>query len=466
MRPLPADESAAAAALDYHHATKHRLDGYAPGPGFLDWDSQPDPFRRWPGAPAFELPLIEGTGRVSYEDLYRPQPEIAPLDERSLSLFLELALGLSAWKRLGPDRWALRNNPSSGNLHPTEGYVLLWRRLSEAIAPGLYHYEPYEHVLERRARLPDAQAQAFAAAHPAAFGVLAFSSIVWREEWKYGARAYRYCQLDAGHALGAARYAAATLGWALHIDPRPGDQQLARCIGLDRREDFAGAEPEQPELLALFGAGEPTAPDWSALAGALTEWRGSASRLSSERVEWPQIAQVLAAVAKPDQPQAGTWSAPASGAPLSPVKNSPDAATLIRSRRSAQRMDAKTGIGGDAFRRMMARTLPAAGTLPFDAFPYAPAIDLAIFVHDVEGLAPGLYALLRAAERGQSLLRSLRHAGFEGAAMESTGLPLYRLRAPEDSASACIRIELSSGHRGTGRVRACDAGRYGPRARR
>jgi SagB-type dehydrogenase family enzyme len=167
---------------------------------------------------------------------YRAAP-----DARSLGLLLELALGLSAWKRLGPDRWALRNNPSSGNLHPTEGYLLLWRQVSEAIPPGRYHYAPHEHALERRARLPEAQAGALARAHPATFGALAFSSIVWREEWKYGARAYRYCQLDVGHALGAARYAAAALGWTLCVDPCPGDRTLAALLGLRLRRREAGS---------------------------------------------------------------------------------------------------------------------------------------------------------------------------------------------------------------------------------
>ena len=30
---------------DYHTRTKHRLDRYAAGPDFLDWEQQPDPFR-------------------------------------------------------------------------------------------------------------------------------------------------------------------------------------------------------------------------------------------------------------------------------------------------------------------------------------------------------------------------------------------------------------------------------------
>jgi len=43
------------------------------------------------------------------------------------------------------------------------------------------------------------------------------TSIHWREAWKYGQRAYRYCQHDAGHAIGAISIAAAGLGWQARI---------------------------------------------------------------------------------------------------------------------------------------------------------------------------------------------------------------------------------------------------------
>ena len=47
-------------------------------------------------------------------------------------------MGLSAWKAYGGNRWALRCNPSSGNLHPTEGYLLLGPvAISLAAALGL-----------------------------------------------------------------------------------------------------------------------------------------------------------------------------------------------------------------------------------------------------------------------------------------------------------------------------------------
>ena len=48
-----------------------------------------------------------------------------PVNLRTLSRLLEYALALPAWKQAGGRRWALRVNPPSGNLHPTEGQVLI-----------------------------------------------------------------------------------------------------------------------------------------------------------------------------------------------------------------------------------------------------------------------------------------------------------------------------------------------------
>jgi len=55
-------------------------------------------------------------------------------------------MGLSAWKAYRETRWALRVNPSSGNLHPTEAYLVHDGRI--------FHYAPREHAVEERAVMP------------------------------------------------------------------------------------------------------------------------------------------------------------------------------------------------------------------------------------------------------------------------------------------------------------------------
>ena len=144
--------------MRYHERTKHHLNRFAPGPGQLDWANQPDPFRRYAGAPLARLPILgpdEEPVSPDYESLYArgAVPGVA-LSVRSLSRLLEYALALSAWKQAGGTRWALRANPSSGNLHPTEGYLVAGPVTDLSDEAAVYHYAPHEHALERRAPLP------------------------------------------------------------------------------------------------------------------------------------------------------------------------------------------------------------------------------------------------------------------------------------------------------------------------
>jgi len=44
------------AVLNYHNRTKHRLERYANGPESIDWEDQPDQFRRYSGCEIVTLP--------------------------------------------------------------------------------------------------------------------------------------------------------------------------------------------------------------------------------------------------------------------------------------------------------------------------------------------------------------------------------------------------------------------------
>ena len=459
------DTSSLQAVRAYHRASKHHTEVYAPGPAFLDWDAQPEPFRLYVGAPTHPLPLVSGAGACSVDALYSAEmrtPQV--LDAHSLGLFFELTLGLSAWKSNGVERWALRNNPSSGNLHPTEGYLLLWRAVSPELPPGLYHYAPHEHALERRAILPEGVAARLCTAHAGRFGALGLSSVIWREAWKYGARAYRYCQLDVGHALAAARFSARVLGWSLHASSTPDDATLAACLGLDRHQDFVAGEEEHADLVALLGEAAPqdaqadsAAPElpWHDIAQALTDWTGAANQLSDEHIEWPQISRLLPALHKD---AATPMPMPAYAPPhvreteekQDEAGDMDDACTLIRQRRSAQRMDGESSLSRRDFERMLSRTLASAGKPPFDALPYPSAIQLLLFVHAVDDLAPGIYALIRTADEGEAFRRACTGDVLEWAPLPNAALPLSRLYAPLDLRSPAAQLSCRQGIAGRG----------------
>lgn len=374
----------------YHARTKHRFAAYAEGPGQLDWDAQPAPFRHYPGAPAYRLPLAAGRFERPYARLGEAAASPVAADAESLGALLELAFGISAWKSWGPNRWALRCNPSSGNLHPVEAYVLSGQL--PGIADGLHHYDPEEHALEGRALGP--------AGDGGPWLLVGLSSVMWREAWKYGERAFRYCQLDIGHAIGSLTYAAALLGWEVEtrvINP----ETLGHCLGLDRPDDFppsryAFTELEEPEiLLALRGPGLSPPPAAATLASWLddADWRGKPSRIDpSPGYRWPAIDQAAAAsrdpAAAPEAP--GFANLP----PLPPHPTTAGSVALIRQRRSAQRFDPRQTLPRLAFYRMLDALLPRRQA-PWTAQSTASRIHLLLFVLRVDGLPSGLYLLPR-----------------------------------------------------------------------
>ena len=418
------------AVLRYHEQTKHHFFRYAPGPGGLDWANQPDPFRRYAGAPLIRLPLLAGDDSPPYENLYRPGAIAArPLAIGTLSRFLEYALAVSAWKQAGGVRWALRSNPSSGNLHPTEGYLLIGALPGLAPFPALYHYAAREHALEQRAEMaPAAFASLMQPFPPGAF-LLGLASVNWREAWKYGERAFRYCQHDAGHAIGAARIAACTLGWRMLVLDGASDETVAALLGLDREADFHGAEREHPDCLAVvWPGGQPLRLSSSlTLSESLVQrWSGKANRLSADDpVQWPLLAQVEAASWKP------STAAVAADVKTEPAVDSaeggPTAGQIIRQRRSALAFDGSTSIPAARFFTMLARVMPR--DMPFDVLTWRPAIHLAIFVHRVDGLAPGLYMLARDPAKSGAL-RAATHPHYAWTPPPGCpeGLPLYLLQ--------------------------------------
>jgi SagB-type dehydrogenase family enzyme len=388
----------------YHQRSKHHPRRYAPGPGGLDWASQPDPFRRFAGAPRVEPPLLAGETAARWDALFTPGGVPArrfALD--TLGPLLQLSLGLAAWKSQGGSRWALRCNPSSGNLHPTEAYLICPDL--PGLAAGVYHYRPDDHSLERRAAAPLAWSGGV---------LLALTGIHWREAWKYGMRAFRYCQHDCGHALAAIAYAAAALGWPARLLDDWGDDQVAALAGVDRDADFQGAEAEATEALVWLGPGLPPAAGavLAMLQGA--EWRGQANRLSRDHRDWPDIPEVAAATFRPagvesllDVSTEASADARAMPPPLAPVCQEP-ASVLIRRRRSAQAFDGVTGLEAAAFYRLLDALLPRPGQPPWSLSATPPRVHPVLFAHRVTGLEPGVYCLVRDPAQRPALAAAMR----------------------------------------------------------
>ncbi len=397
-------DARAATVLAYHARTKHSLERYAAGPETLDWDAQPAAFRDWNPEQRQPLPRTILANDIPWQALAAPRAPL-PFSADTLGSLLRLCVGLTAWKEHGGARWSLRAHPSSGNLHPTETWLIA--QGIAGIDDGLYHYHNLHHALELRATQ----------AAPASSGVwLGFSSIHWREAWKYGERAFRYCQLDIGHVLAAVSYAAALHGWRVRLLPLPA-AQLARTLGVDRATDFANVEPEEADcLLALEHSAAPPQ-DWQ-------HWFGTPALLDPRPLyQWPVIEEVAAAStgAAP-----GTHEAPSAVAPVGAMDNDIRAAQVILKRRSAQAFDGASIMPQASFTRLLGALL-APDNPVWRMWTAAPRVHPLLLVHRVEGIAPGIYALPRSAEAEAGLRAALRDT-FTWQRSDAT-LPLYQLLA-------------------------------------
>jgi SagB-type dehydrogenase family enzyme len=403
-----------ATTLAYHARTKHHLDHYAAGPGALDWDAQPDAFRHWHDTQNTPLPRAVLATDITWQQLDQPRP---PQDftPASLGSLLRLCAGITAWKQYGGSRWSLRAHPSSGNLHPTETWLTCAG--IPGLEDGLHHYQTRDHSLELRAW-----------GGPTSAGIwLGYSSIPWREAWKYGERAFRYCQLDMGHVLAALAYATALHGWQPRL-LRLDSEEVAGHLGVDRNADFYNVEAEEAEVIVSLHAAadvDPlTPPIWA-------NWAGKPSLLDPKPMyQWPVIEEVAVATrgalppSLPAQESEAQRVVSTSTLPVSQV---------ILQRRSAQAFDGASVLPNAVFRRLLASLLPG-GSPVWRLWPHAARVHPVLLVHRVEGMQPGLYALPRS-ETAMPDLKQAMPQMFTWTPADPD-LPLYQLLAAKAERTA------------------------------
>jgi len=339
----------------YHQATKHTYHSVRANARYLDWHNQPDPFRTYEGVPTILLPPEPGfpnTGTfavmASLAEITKLPAGDAPerheatqLDLDWLSRFLWHSMAVSAWKKVPGSgaRYSLRVNPSSGNLHPTETYLAL--RSFAGIEDGLYHYRADRHALELRSRGAWTQQLARALEIPWAEEsplVVGLTSIFWREAWKYGERAYRYCCHDLGHAIVSALLAARALGLPGGAVAHFSDVRLARALGL--------AESDEAPMAFLVFPAQNTSTEFPDTP--VEKVAGIPNELSAEEVRYELLLGMHASTVLPDPagplPRVSTafQGIAESRAPISDPSHDAPLGLTVRRRRSALDFDART----------------------------------------------------------------------------------------------------------------------------
>ena len=419
--------SHAGQVFHYHEETKHSFHRFARSLGYMDWATQPDPFRSYKRVEIISLRLQETDRNASHLDLYeRTRNPFCRFNLENIAAFMELSLGLSAWKSFAGNRWALRINPSSGNLHPTESYLLL--PPIHSTMGGVFHYHPYWHALERRADLPERIWKRLYAHFQCDGFLIALTSIFWRESWKYGERAFRYCNHDLGHALAALSFSANLLGWKVTYLKNVSDDDIDTLLGF-RKSSWVQGEGECSELVCMIHGAEHTVKGQEFPRELLDEFRqtsfyGIPNQLSSDHANWEIISKVAIATNKTksaDREMKRYRTTPYSRKAQSLLS----ATQIIRQRRSLLACDGKTSISMNQFFEMIDKTLPRESCVPFDISLGESQLHLFLFVHRVTNLSPGLYYFVRNENQLEELKTNSRK-DFAWQLVEA-GFPLYFL---------------------------------------
>jgi len=420
--------------LTYHEQSKHSPARYAASLGYMDWNTQPDPFRSYSGAKEIDLPFLDDEKTPSYNDLFLDSSLVSEINIESISQFFRYSLGLAAIKSFGGNSWALRCNASSGNLQPSEAYAILPRIDSVFNSTSVVHYAPKEHKLELLKSYSDE-----ISLNNGFFVVI--SSIAWREIWKYGERAFRYCQLDAGHAYRALQISARMLGWHTQMIHSISDERLDSMLGFDVKERFHDKEEEHSEL--LFFVSKTKFSQEIIIDEKLFENIGVmdsiANRLSSAHHDWPIVESMYRDCKKPAIDNSNKIE---NTIKKISTKNS---AEVVLKRRSAQQMDSN--------RRTMTKELffeiISGVSYGFEGMDGESHVSLLIFIHGVEDIEAGIYIVIRNAKHLEDI-RTDCDDGFEWQPIaNSKKILLYRLKCGDfkyfAKASSCNQDIASDG---------------------
>ena len=426
------------AILAYHQASKHNFKAYAPGPYHLDLPLKPDPFLNYHGTRLFNLEIwnderLKTETFPAYEQAFSPE-KLKPyeLSAKSISRLFFDSFAISAWKRAEGTKWPLRVNPSSGNLHPTEVYLLSGAVKGLLKNPSVCHYGPLPHALELRAEFSPETWELLSLGFPEGTFFVGLSSIFWRVSWKYGLRAFRYAQHDIGHAIAALTFAAAGLGWKTSLLADMGSEEIAVLLGISGEK---GPEKQEPAcLLAVYPAGK-TCTKGRISSGAVPafknlSWEGVPNSLSPGHVEWVGIEKAASSAQKKgtdyfekkeesnEESNEGLNEGPksymqtasslqtSSFVNLSKLDKVP-LRGVIRGRRSAIEMNNSAYLEKETFYAMLQRTLPQNNPI-FNSLAFGSFTHLLIFVNRVKDILPGLYIFLRKPEEKERFKAAIR----------------------------------------------------------
>jgi hypothetical protein len=342
----------------------HRLTSYEPGKEWTDVPDDPRAARgfedndldRFPWfykryaepLPAIPLPRDLPTTDAPAVDVLAGIADVRPTepDLPQLSRLLHLSAGVVRTMERPYATWLFRAAGSAGGRFPLEVYVAVPE--DGELPAGVHWYHPEEHALVRIGPPPTAGAPA-----------IVVTGVPWRTGWRYRERGYRHIYWDSGTMLAQLLVAADSAGVPAYLYTRFPDAGVTELTGADGVHEW-------PVAVVALGDGEPALHATGPAAGGDVDWAP---------IEFPLE---TAAQRAGDLDALGpSW---VRGAPADVGAHRGDPIdTVVLARGSQRLMDPSRGLSGDVLATSMGVAMRG---IPLPHF---------VAVHDVEGVAPGVY---------------------------------------------------------------------------
>ena len=232
---------------NFHETTKHSEISIQMAGHRLDFRNKPSPFKFYKSLPSIPLPTEfakPDTGAleaISAAGLIKPGSY--EIDLGVIAEILFFTGGVTREIKYGNDRFFMRAASATGALYPIELYIIC--KDISGLKSGVYHFNPGDFSLtclregDYRVYLSEAAGDNATISNSPA--TIVFSSIAWRNAWKYGDRSYRHWYWDSG--VMAANLLSTTNSIGINMNLSLGfiDEEVNRLICLDDRHEAAVA---------------------------------------------------------------------------------------------------------------------------------------------------------------------------------------------------------------------------------
>ena len=292
--------------------------------------------RELPSTMAPAVAVLAGTAGVARNHL----------DLRHLSRLLHLSAGVVRTAQREWGQFLFRAAGSAGGRFPLELYAVVPE--GPDVPAGVHWYNPLEHGLVRVGPPPVGGTPS-----------IVVTGVPWRTAWRYRERGYRHVHWDAGTMLSQLLASADSAGLPASLYTRFPDAAVNELVGADGVQEWPVA------VVAL----DDGAPSLEARAPAVP------GEVDADPLEFPLITAAQRAGAHETLGQ--PWPR---GAPVDvPIERDVTVETVVLMRSSQRRMDPNRGLPENVLQTSMRVALRGVD------------VPHRVVVHDVDGLAPGLY---------------------------------------------------------------------------